>query len=101
MDVRMLALGGLQVRQRETVRAVEPERRLVWGMTMLGGAIEAERTQTLVPLPNGRTRYRTEDVIEGPLGGLVFTLFGPSIQRGFDEMAWALRDEVARRRRST
>jgi hypothetical protein len=65
-------------------------------MRMHGGAVRAERVQTLVPL-GARTRYRTEDTIEGPLGALVFALFGRSVERGFAEMAAALRAEVERR----
>jgi len=94
MRVRMAKLG-LTVRQRETVRAVEPRRRLVWGEDMMGGLVRAERVQTLTELPGGRTRYRTEDVIEGPLGPLVFLIFGPSIQAGFDSVADALAARVS------
>lgn len=93
MRVRMAKLG-LTVRQRETVRAVEPPARLVWGEDMMGGLVRAERVQTLTDLGDGRTRYRTEDVIEGPLGPLVFLLFGPSIQAGFDGVAEALAARV-------
>jgi len=99
MRVRMAKLG-FSVQQRETVRAVEPARRLVWGMRMLGGLVEAERTQTLSELDDGRTLYRTEDVIEGALGPLVFLLFGPSIQVGFDGVASALKARVESLRES-
>jgi uncharacterized protein YndB with AHSA1/START domain len=94
MRVKMSELG-VTVSQRETIRAVDAPRRLVWGMRMLGGAVRAERVQTLT-VERGRTRYRTEDTIEGPLGVLVFALFGRSIERGFTAMAAALRTEVER-----
>lgn len=99
MKVRMLKAGGVVVSQTETVRAVEAPDRLVWGARMMGGAVSAERVQTLIALSPERTLYRTEDVIEGPLGALVFLTFGPSVQAGFDAMAQALADEVARRKR--
>ncbi len=86
MRVRMDGLG-ISVSQRETIRAVEEHARLVWGMDMMLGLIRAERTQTLTPLAGGRTRYRTEDVIEGPLEPLVRVLMGGSIQRGFEGVA--------------
>jgi uncharacterized protein YndB with AHSA1/START domain len=93
LRVKMSAIG-ITVSQRETIREVEPPLRLVWGMRMFG--IRAERVQTLTALDRGRTRYRTEDAIEGPLGPLVFALFGPSVARGFSDMAAALRAEVER-----
>lgn len=98
MRVKMSELG-VTVSQRETIRAVDPPHRLVWGMRMLGGAVRAERVQTL-SRDRERTRYRTEDTIEGPLGALVFALFGRSVERGFGEMASALRTEVERREAS-
>lgn len=94
MRVRMEKLG-FTVSQRETVRAVDENERLVWGMEMLFGLIRAERVQTLEPMPDGRTRYRTEDVIEGPLGPVVFLFFGPSIQVGFEGVAKGLAERVA------
>lgn len=94
MRVRMAKLG-LTLRQRETVRAVDPPRRLVWGVDMMGGLVRAERLQTLTALDGDRTRYRTVNTIEGPLGPLVFLLFGPSIQAGFDGVAEALAARVS------
>jgi len=93
MRVRMAKLG-FSVQQRETVRAVRAPHQIVWGMKMLGGLIRAEREQTLTALAEGRTRYRTVDVIEGPLGPLVYLVFGPSIQAGFDGVAAALEQRV-------
>jgi hypothetical protein len=97
LRVRMARFFGLTVGQRQTIRAVEPPRRLSWGMRMMGGLIRAERHQTLEPLEGGRTRYRSEDTIEGPLGALVFWLFGPSIDAGFEAMTTALAAETTRR----
>ena len=99
MKVRMLKAGGVVVSQTETLRAIEEPDRIVWGERMMGGAVSAERVQTLIALSPERTLYRTVDTIEGPLGALVFVTFGPSVQAGFDAMAAALADEVARRKR--
>lgn len=95
IDMRV-KMDGLRitVSQRETIRAVEPEAKLVWGMEMMLGMVRAERTQTLTPLEDGRTRYRTEDVIEGPLEPLVGLLMGGSIQRGFEGVARELKRRV-------
>ncbi len=97
MRVRMVKLGGIVIPQDEMLRAIEPPTRLVWGATMLGGAIEAERVQTLTALDGDRCRYRTEDVIEGPLAGFAMALTGASVQAGFEAMAAALKVEVERR----
>lgn len=97
LTVRMSRLGRTLV-QREHVREVTPHRRLRWGME-LGSRwlLSGERDQRLEPLPNGRTRYVTEDVIAGALAPLVFALFGPSLQEGFTAMASALALEAERR----
>lgn len=78
------------VDQVETVRAVEPNERLVWGVTI--GAhwlLHAERVQTLTP-EGGGTRYRTDDAIGGLLSPVVHLLHGRSLHDGFTAMAEAL-----------
>lgn len=94
MVVRMEKLG-ISVRQRERVMELEEGRRICWGTRMLWGAIDARRCQRLEPLSDARTRYVTEDEIEGPLGFLVFAVFGPSIQAGFEAVARALAERAA------
>jgi hypothetical protein len=76
----------------ETVSANEPPRRLCWGMKM--GArwlLAAERCQTLTPLDGERTHYVNEDVFRGCLAPLVSRLYGSALQRGFDDVALALK----------
>lgn len=99
MKVCMLKLGGLTIAQREWLRAFEPPERLVWGTRMLGGGIVAERVQTVTAIGEGRSRYRTEDVIEGPLSPLAFLFTGSSVQAGFDAVAEGLKREVEGRSR--
>ncbi|MEZ4340500.1 MAG: SRPBCC domain-containing protein [Sandaracinaceae bacterium] len=99
IDMRVHMDGyGITISQREHIRAVEEHAKLVWGMEMLLGTVRAERTQTLTKLEDGRTRYRTEDVIEGPLEPLVRVLMGGSIQRGFEGVARGLKERVEGRR---
>ncbi|MBX3271034.1 MAG: SRPBCC domain-containing protein [Sandaracinaceae bacterium] len=88
------------ISQRETVRAVEPNAKIVWGAEMMLGLVRAERTQTLEALGPTRTRYRTEDVIEGALSPLVHALMGGSVQRGFEGVARGLREACERARRA-
>jgi uncharacterized protein YndB with AHSA1/START domain len=87
-------MGGLDIPMDETLRAIDPPRRLVWGERILGGLVVAERVQTLEPEGKG-TRYRTVDTIGGPLAGLNHLLFGRSLHDGFDAMAGALAERAA------
>lgn len=95
IDMRVhMSRWHLTISQREMVRAVEPPEgaragRLVWGATMPG--IVAERIQTVSPLGAARTRYVTEDAIEGALAGLSFALFGGSLEDGFSGVARELK----------
>jgi hypothetical protein len=89
-------LRGARLAHRiEIVSAAEEPRRLCWGM-VLGASrlLAAERCQVLTPLGPGRTRYVTEDTIRGLLTPLVMRLFGPPMQRGFDDVARALKQRA-------
>ncbi len=76
----------------EYVTAVEPERRLAWRM-QLGPRflLAAERRQLLEPAGAGQTCYVSEDEITGWLTPLVMRLFGVAMQRGFEDVAQALK----------
>lgn len=96
MKVRM-SRWGITISQRETLREATPPDgdragRLVWGADMLG--VRAERVQRVEAIAAARSRYVTEDTIEGPLGAMVFALFGGSLQDGFDGVARALAREA-------
>jgi len=76
----------------EKVRSFEPNRRLRWGLVFGRPEIfEAERIQTLEPIGARRTRYVSEDRMTGRMAPLILRLFGGAVQRGFDEVAWALK----------
>ncbi len=76
----------------EVVSVNEPPKRLCWRMKLgAGWLLSAERCQVLTPLGEGRTRYVNEDVFRGLLAPLVLWLFGSVLQRGFDDVALALR----------
>ncbi len=95
MDVR---LNGRMRRQRETVLAVQPHRRLDWGM-QLGPRwlLRAERHQRLTAEQGARTRYVTVDRIEGWLAPLVHLLYGRTLTAGFAAMTAALKERVEHR----
>jgi uncharacterized protein YndB with AHSA1/START domain len=93
MRVRM-SRWSITIPQREEVREVRaPEGssagRLVWGATMPG--VIAQRVQTVTPISETRSRYVTEDTIEGWMGGLVFSMFGGSLDDGFAGVARELK----------
>ena len=89
MDVQM---GGKRRVQTETVSVHEPGRRLCWDVTMgWRGLLNTRRCQTLEPLFTGGTRYQTRLEMHGLLAGLVNRLYGQHIQKGFDDLAAALR----------
>lgn len=96
MRVRM-SRWRITIPQREEVREVRApegtnEGRLVWGATMPG--VIAERVQTVTPLSETRSRYVTEDAIEGWMGGLVFSMFGGSLDDGFEGVARGLKKQA-------
>ncbi|MDX2089585.1 MAG: SRPBCC domain-containing protein [Kofleriaceae bacterium] len=83
---------GARIVQTEYVRVVEKEHELSWGMTM--GApfvLRALRRQVLTPLSETRTRYETSDAFHGLLVPVVMGLYRVHIQRGFDDVARALK----------
>jgi len=89
--------------QREFVSELSPlRRRVAWGMHM--GAPEmgrGHRTQEVVRLDARRCRYVCEDNIGGRLRPLIIGLFGGAMQRGFDDVAQALKKEAEQQARAS
>lgn len=90
--------GKKRLIQRETCTICDPERgELGWGMRMgLELILRAHRIQRLTSLPNGVTRYFTEDSFSGWLVPLVMKLYRADIQRGFDAAARGLKARAER-----
>jgi hypothetical protein len=82
----------------ETVSAHQPPWKLCWRM-QLGARflLRAERCQTLTPLGPQRTRFVNEDIFHGWLTPLVMHLYGPAMQRGFEDVAIALKKRAESR----
>lgn len=55
--------------------------------------IWAKRIQTLDKLPDGQTRYRTEDMNAGLLNPIVRVFYSKAIYRGFRRTALALKNQ--------
>ncbi|HEY6877107.1 MAG TPA: SRPBCC family protein [Polyangiales bacterium] len=90
MKVKMSPLITLE--QTEHIRVLEPGHKVCWGIETTTPELNSgERCQWLEPLPNGGTRYVTEDLIEGLLNPVVSTLFGSDVGNGFDGVAASLK----------
>jgi hypothetical protein len=93
-----VVLNGKLHHRVESVIAVEPNHKLAWGMRMAGGLLlRSQRTQTLVPISERRTRYVSEQSFEGPLAPLVHLLFAKTIESGFRAVGDALTKRFAAR----
>ena len=77
------------------VETIEPPALLVWSST-LGHPrlLRTRRTQQVEDLGDGRTRYTTSEVFEGPLTPLVRAVSGRAVRRGFAAVADGLRRHV-------
>jgi uncharacterized protein YndB with AHSA1/START domain len=90
MNVKMSPL--LTIEQTEYIRVLTPGYKVCWGIdTTTPEFNSGERCQWLEPLPDGGTRYVTEDLIEGTANPLVTALFGDAVAEGFDSVASALK----------
>jgi hypothetical protein len=90
MTVKMNDL--LTITQTENIRVLETNHKACWGIdTDTPEQNSGERCQWLEPLANGRTRYVTEDLIEGTLNSIVLGLFDNDLQIGFDGVARGLK----------
>jgi hypothetical protein len=94
MKVKMSELIVLD--QTEYIRVLDPVNyKACWGINTTTPQINAgERCQWLEALPNGGTRYITEDLIEGLQTPTVISLFGNSLKTGFDGVASQLKARV-------
>lgn len=102
IDMRVRLMPYYTRGQREFVSELSPlRRRVAWGMHM-GKADwgRGHRTQEIVRLDAGRCRYVCEDNIGGRLRPLIIGLFGGAMQRGFDDVALALKKEAELRTRA-
>ncbi len=102
IDMRVRLMPFYTRGQREFVSELSPlRRRVAWGMHM-GKADwgRGHRTQEIMRLDERRCRYVCEDNIGGRLRPLIISLFGGAMQRGFDDVAHALKKEAEQRARA-
>lgn len=84
-----------RTRSTNTVEVVDAPRRIVWSSALGHRRLLAtRRTQTVEPLADGRSRYRTHEVFRGPLAPLVALVSRRAVAEGFAALAEALRRHV-------
>jgi hypothetical protein len=89
--------GRATMRQPEVMTSYVEGEELGWGTTMVHRLLlHANRTQRLVEIGTGRTRYTSVDRFEGAIVPLVMALYRRDVQRGFDETARALKQRAER-----
>lgn len=80
------------MQQVEYVSGYVEGERVCWGADVgPHWFVNADRCQVLTDLGGGRTRYVTTDVFHGIGVGLMFVVVGRHVQRGFDDVARALK----------
>jgi hypothetical protein len=92
LDVRM---RGQRLKMRERMCVYEPERRVGWGLSILGGVVlDCTRVQELEDVGEDSTRYVCHESFRGLSVPLFFRLYRARMQEGFDANAQALSRRV-------
>lgn len=83
----------------EVVKTVDHQHhRLSWiNIDYPSWALRAERWQTLVPTPDGRTKYETWEVFSGILAYVVKWYIGKDLEEAFTAFATGLKEHSERR----
>jgi hypothetical protein len=88
-------LGGRRLKMRERMRVFEPQRRVGWGLHLLGGVLlDCTRVQELDDAGEGSTRYVCHESFRGLSVPLFFGLTRAAMQAGFEANAQALSQRV-------
>ena len=91
-----VVLGGRRMIMRERMRVYEPQRRVGWGLYLLGGVLlDCTRVQELEDAGEGRTRYVCYESFRGWTVPLFFKRYEAAMQEGFEATARALKQRVA------
>jgi hypothetical protein len=90
-----------EVRQVENViTRVEPPYRLCWQSTdWYGWLVRGTRCREIVPIESGRIRLRHHEIMEGPLAGLVESIYRERIIEGIELVDEAIKQTAESRAR--
>jgi hypothetical protein len=90
-----VSMGGRRMKMRERMRVYEPQRRVGWGLRILGGVLlDCTRVQELEDAGEGSTRYVCHESFRGLTVPLFFNRYRAPMQEGFDATAQALSRRV-------
>ena len=98
-EVRMkLRLGPLTVPMRQQIREVDPPRKLVWRSRQLvpEALLDVVREFRIEPLDGGRSLLVQSEKTTGWLAGFEVSLLGKAIVKGYEDLARALTEAIAR-----
>lgn len=94
-------LGGRRMKLRERMRVFEPQRRVGWGLRLLGGhLLDCTRVQELEDTADGQTRYVCHESFRGWSVPLFYRYYRAPMQAGFEAVARALKERVVTLRAS-
>ncbi|WP_067538734.1 SRPBCC domain-containing protein [Nocardia crassostreae] len=94
IDMQVRLIGSKPKTQREFIHSHTPGKEFSYRMKPVPGVLRSERSHTLTPLSDGRTRYDSHFQLEGPLSIVVSTVLGAALSRGFDGMTTAVKQRA-------
>lgn len=100
LHVRMNPASEKIIQQKETLLCWNEPYQIDWGIAN-SAFLKTVRTQRLRTLDAITTEYYTSDIINGPISWLVKWGYQHKIQKGFDSVAKALKEEAERRYKSS
>jgi hypothetical protein len=90
-----VVMGGRRMKMRERMRVYEPQRRVGWGLHILGGVLlDCTRVQELEDTADGQTRYVCHESFRGLSVPFFFGYYRAPMQEGFEAAARALSQRV-------
>ncbi|MEL6537333.1 MAG: SRPBCC domain-containing protein [Bacteroidota bacterium] len=94
LEVRMNLAKEKTAWYPEEVKSWKEGYEIKWGVPHTTWYIQSLRTQRLTEIDEHTTRYRTDELLWGPIAWCTFPFVRKGIQEGFDEVARALKERV-------
>lgn len=98
----VVRLGNSLQRVNNRVLEVSPQSRLCWvSLNWYQFLVRGTRCRVLEPLPEGTTRFRETEIMQGSLARLVVRLMRPQLAAGLQTECMSIKDESERIARSS